>query len=69
MWHNGFHNTNTSVPTDTRKRADQIAGGVFLIGLAVLFMSGDFFPGILIVIGLQHWASAGSRPARWGWWE
>lgn len=35
------------------KRSEQVAGGVFLIGLALLFMTGDFFPGILIVIGLS----------------
>ncbi|MBC7809971.1 MAG: hypothetical protein H7175_02430 [Burkholderiales bacterium] len=65
MWHNGFHNINTSVPTDTRKRADQIAGGVFLIGLAVLFMSGDFFPGILIVIGLSALSKEAALGKRW----
>ncbi|MDZ4766021.1 MAG: hypothetical protein SGI73_15855 [Chloroflexota bacterium] len=34
-----------------KERADQTAGGVFLIGLALLFMTGWWFPGILFVIG------------------
>ena len=34
-----------------KKRSDQAAGGVFLIGLALLFMTGYWWPGILFVIG------------------
>lgn len=33
------------------KRSDQVFGGVLLIGLAVLFVTGYWFPGILFVIG------------------
>ncbi len=53
MRHNGFYHINNPIEPETHKRADQIAGGIFLIGLAVLFMTGNFFPGILIVVGLS----------------
>ena len=33
------------------KRASELSGGVFLIGLGVLFVTGYWFPGILFVIG------------------
>ena len=33
------------------ERANQISGAVFLIGLGVLFATGFWFPGILLVIG------------------
>lgn len=35
----------------SKDRADQIFGGIFLIGLAVLFATGWWFPGILFVVG------------------
>jgi hypothetical protein len=65
MWQNGFHQINDPIEPATRKRADQIGGGVFLIGLAVLFMTGNFFPGILIVIGLAGLASEAAKGKRW----
>lgn len=35
-----------------KKRADQVSGGVFLIGLTILFMlDGFWWPGIMFVIG------------------
>ena len=34
-----------------KTRADQVSGGVFLIGLALIFMTHFFWPGILFVIG------------------
>ena len=65
MWQNGFSQINNPIEPQTRKRADQIAGGVFLIGLAVLFMSGDFFPGILFVVGLSALAKETAMGKRW----
>jgi hypothetical protein len=38
---------------DKRKRASSISGGIFLIGLGVLFLTGWWWPGILVVIGLS----------------
>ncbi len=38
---------------DKKKRASSISGGIFLIGLGVLFMTDWFWPGILLVIGLS----------------
>jgi len=36
-----------------RKQASNISGGIFLIGLGVLFFTNWFWPGILLVIGLS----------------
>ena len=36
----------------SKDRTDQIFGGVFLIGLALLFFTGDWWPGIMFVIGI-----------------
>jgi hypothetical protein len=33
------------------KNGEQVSGGVFLIGLALLFLTGWWWPGILFVIG------------------
>jgi hypothetical protein len=38
---------------DNRKRASSISGGIFLIGLGVLFLTDWWWPGILVVIGLS----------------
>lgn len=35
----------------SKDRSDQIFGGIFLIGLALLFITGWWFPGILFVVG------------------
>jgi hypothetical protein len=35
-----------------------VSGGVFLIGLAVLFMTGLFWPGILVLIGVCGFLSS-----------
>lgn len=36
---------------NNRQNADQVSGGVFLIGLALLFLTGFWWPGIMFVIG------------------
>ncbi len=36
----------------TQQRSNQIFGGTFLIGLAVLFLTNWWWPGILYVIGI-----------------
>lgn len=38
---------------DKRKQASSISGGIFLIGLGVLFLTDWWWPGILLVIGLS----------------
>jgi hypothetical protein len=38
---------------DKKKRASSISGGIFLIGLGVLLITGWWWPGILLVIGLS----------------
>jgi len=49
------------------KRAEQVGGGVFLIGLALLFMGGiAFWPGILYVIGASALARAVVERSVWG---
>lgn len=35
-----------------RNRTPSVSGGVFLIGLGILFYTGWWWPGILLVIGL-----------------
>ncbi len=43
-----------------KQNADTISGGVFLIGLGVLFLLDWFWPGILILVGvssfINQWA-------------
>jgi hypothetical protein len=38
---------------DRRKQASGISGGIFLIGLGILMLTGWWWPGILVVIGLS----------------
>lgn len=37
---------------NTQRTTSGIAGGIFLIGLGVLVMTGSWWPGIMFVIGL-----------------
>ncbi len=41
-----------------RKMGDDLTGGLFLIGLAILFLTGTFWPGILVLIGLSGMLSS-----------
>jgi hypothetical protein len=50
----------------TKERADQIAGGVFLIGLGLLFTNViSFWPGILFVIGAANIARGMAQGREW----
>jgi hypothetical protein len=49
----------------SKERADQVAGGVFLIGLAVLFLTGFWWPGIMFVIGLSAIARGVAEGQDW----
>ncbi|MFC1961078.1 hypothetical protein ACFLYO_10250 [Chloroflexota bacterium] len=51
----------------SEERADRVAGGVFLIGLAILFLPNgiSFWPGILFVIGASSLAKALSNGQAW----
>ncbi|MBZ0294848.1 MAG: hypothetical protein K8L99_19965 [Anaerolineae bacterium] len=49
----------------SKGRSDQISGGVFLIGLAVLFMTGAWWPGILFVIGASTIARGVAEGQSW----
>ncbi|MBI5669635.1 MAG: hypothetical protein HZC41_16655 [Chloroflexi bacterium] len=50
----------------SKERADQIAGGVFLIGLGLLFTNVlDFWPGILFVIGASNIARGMAEGRPW----
>lgn len=50
----------------SKERAEQVAGGVFLIGLAVLFLGNvSFFPGILFVIGASAIARGVAEGQDW----
>ncbi|GAB4572197.1 MAG: hypothetical protein Kow0077_10910 [Anaerolineae bacterium] len=48
-----------------RQHAEQVAGGVFLIGLAVLFMTGAWWPGIMFVIGASSLARGLAQGNNW----
>lgn len=51
----------------TKERADRISGGVFLIGLAILFLPNGipFWPGILFVIGASQIAQGMAEGREW----
>jgi len=50
----------------TKERADQIAGGVFLVGLGLLFANViSFWPGILFVIGAANIARGMAEGRAW----
>lgn len=50
----------------SKQRADQIAGGVFLVGLGLLFTDViDFWPGILFVIGASNIARGMAEGRAW----
>jgi len=50
----------------SKERVDQISGGVFLIGLALLFTTGiGFWPGILFVIGASSLARGMAEGREW----
>ena len=44
---------------------NQVAGGVFFIGLGLLFVSGYWFPGIFFVIAASKLAGAFAKGERW----
>lgn len=50
---------------DIEKRASDISGGVFMIGLAVLFLTNYWFPGILFVIGAASIAQGLAKGRAW----
>jgi hypothetical protein len=52
--------TQTNIETvdqDKKRLADGIAGGIFLISLGVLLVTGWWWPGIMIALGLSSGAS------------
>src|SRR5690606_30946849 len=49
----------------SKERADQVAGGVFLIGLAIVFMTGFWWPGIMFVIGASAIARGVAEGQEW----
>lgn len=49
----------------TDKRANEIFGGAFLIGLAVLFLINWWWPGIMYVIGVALIARAVAQGKNW----
>ena len=46
---------------NTRRTKSGIAGGIFLIGLGVLIITGSWWPGVIIVIGLAVGAERAFR--------
>lgn len=48
-----------------KENADQISGGVFLVGLGLLFLTGWWWPGIMFVIGASIIARTVAEGQRW----
>jgi hypothetical protein len=48
-----------------KQRANEISTGTFLIGLAFLFITGNWWPGIMYVIGISSIAQALSEGKAW----
>ncbi len=42
---------------EKKRMADAVAGAIFLIGLGILIITGWWWPGIMVVIGLSSGAS------------
>lgn len=49
----------------TEKRANEVFGGTFLIGLAVLFLINWWWPGIMFVIGIALMVRAVAQGRAW----
>lgn len=47
------------------KNADSISGGIFLIGLGLLFWVGWFWPGILLLVGITGMVHESLRGKVW----
>lgn len=47
------------------KRANEIFGGIFLVGMAILFLLNWWWPGILFVIGISMMARAVAQGRSW----
>ena len=39
-------------PLTSKKKADSFSWGIFLIGIGILYFSGSWWPGIMLVIGI-----------------
>ena len=50
---------------EKKRQASALSGGIFLIGLGILFMTDWFWPGILLVIGLSSGAEVIFRGKTW----
>ncbi len=49
----------------SKSHADRVSGGVFFIGLALLFLTGYWWPGILFVIGASSVARGMAEGQPW----
>ncbi len=47
------------------KQDERVMGGVFLIGLAILFITGYWWPGIMFVIGIAMLARTAAQGRAW----
>jgi hypothetical protein len=50
---------------NVKQRSSEISTGVFLIGLAILWLTGNWFPGILFVIGASSIVRALGEGKTW----
>jgi hypothetical protein len=49
----------------TAERANAVTGGIWLVGLGVLFATGDWWPGILFLVGVTAIVEGSARGAGW----
>jgi hypothetical protein len=50
---------------NVKQRSSEISTGIFLIGLAILWLTGNWFPGILFVVGVSSIARALGEGKAW----
>jgi hypothetical protein len=56
---------NTSKNNEKRRQASAISSGLFLIGIAVLFLTDWWWPGIMFVIGISSGSALIFRGRLW----
>ena len=61
----GIEDSQTSEYKTKQRQASAISGGIFLIGLGVLIITGWWWPGIMFVIGLSGGSAAIFRGRLW----
>jgi hypothetical protein len=59
------HNDTHNIEPNLKQHADQVGGGVFLVGMGLLFFTGFWWPGIMFVIGASIISSTIAKGKPW----